>query len=65
MFNPDDFIGTELSDAVSKLAKQGFKVVVDVFDGGKIDNFDTELVTGAVLKQGTVYLTATRFLLRI
>ena len=47
------------------LTERGYAVKSTVSDGGKIDEFDSVLVTRAVLNDNTVELSATKFLLKI
>lgn len=65
MFNGEDYVGLELSVAEKLLTEMGYAVKSTVSDGGKIDEFDSVLVTRAVLNDNTVALSATKFLLKI
>ena len=65
MFNGEDYVGLELSVAEKLLMERGYAVKSTVSDGGKIDEFDSVLVTRAVLNDKTVELSATKFLLKI
>lgn len=65
MFNGEDYVGLELSVAERLLTESGYAVKSTISDGGKIDEFDSVLVTRAVLNDKTVELSATKFLLKI
>ena len=65
MFNGEDYVGLELSVAEKLLTERGYAVKSTISDGGKIDEFDSVLVTRAVLNDKTVELSATKCLLKI
>lgn len=65
MFNGEDYVGLLVEEAEKLLTEKGYVVKVTLTDGGKIDKYDSVLVTRAVFDGNAAELTATKFLLKI